>query len=186
MAPSNQQEEEASSGNLLTMLLSQAAEIDFSDPNAEGSSSSDKSNDPTRLLVEGWEISKLFAIIEFAFLHAQDEEGIMAGLDMMSRKEAIKSINGVFLFVVKNANGKEQEFFVDMRKTGTFNLEVPKKPKPDVTIRVGDKDMVRLATGQMNPQAAFLKGKLKVKGNVMLGLRCQNLLMKEVGKMSRL
>lgn len=30
--------------------------------------------------------------IEFAFLHAKDEDGIMAGLDMMSREEAVKSL----------------------------------------------------------------------------------------------
>lgn len=32
--------------------------------------------------------------IEFAFLHAKDEDGILAGLDMMSREEAVKALVG--------------------------------------------------------------------------------------------
>lgn len=30
--------------------------------------------------------------IEFAFLHAKDEEGVLAGLDMMDREEAVKQL----------------------------------------------------------------------------------------------
>lgn len=104
----------------------------------------------------------------------------------------------MFLFTVTNAAGKKQEFLVEMRKTGSFYLSrtapgLPAKVKPDVTVSVSDKDMVALSTGKMNvsrdadeaamrtrltfslplhqPQAAFLRGKLKVKGNLMLGLR---------------
>lgn len=61
--------------------------------------------------------------------------------------------NGVFLFVVANAEGKKQEFLVDMRKTGSFYLgrSVPgQKVKPDVTVTVSDKDMVSLSTGKLN------------------------------------
>lgn len=46
--------------------------------------------------------------------------------------------------------------------------------------------MVQLATGQLNPQLAFLRGKIKVKGNIMLGLKMQTVLQQEVGKMSKL
>lgn len=57
------------------------------------------------------------------------------------------------MFNVTNADGKKQEFLVDMRKTGSFYLgkSVPgQKVKPDVTVSVSDKDMVNLSTGKLN------------------------------------
>lgn len=134
---------------------------------------------------------------------------------MMNRSEAVKAVNGTFLFEVTSKKAKEPvRYYVEMRKEGRIQkVDDPKgiKPKPDVTLRVSDKDMVALATGQMNPQVsrasilpyvfrhsrehalivvfyfqmAFMKGRIKVKGNVMLGLRMQTVLMKEVAKMGR-
>jgi putative sterol carrier protein len=42
---------------------------------------------------------------------------------------------------------------------------------PDVTIRVSDENLVRLMTGELNPMSAFMTGKLKLDGNVMLAQR---------------
>lgn len=105
----------------------------------------------------------------------------------MDRPEALKAINGTFLFEVSTPSlpsssppPKSISFIVDMRKTGQISKLVSsdgsssaaKAPrKPDVTIRVADKDMVDLAMGKAMPQAMFLKGRLKVKGNLMLGLK---------------
>lgn len=40
--------------------------------------------------------------------------------------------------------------------------------KVDTTLTVADEDMVDIALGKLNPQAAFMKGKLKIAGNIML------------------
>ena len=39
--------------------------------------------------------------------------------------------------------------------------------KADVTVAIGDQDLIDLAAGKINGQKAFTSGKLKVKGNVM-------------------
>lgn len=39
---------------------------------------------------------------------------------------------------------------------------------PDVTIHVSDENLIKLMRGQLNPMTAFMTGKLKVDGNVML------------------
>lgn len=36
----------------------------------------------------------------------------------------------------------------------------------DVTISVGDDDFVKISTGKLNSQQAFMKGKLKVRGGI--------------------
>ena len=67
---------------------------------------------------------------------------------------------------------------VDLRKgpgkvyTGPPNNGV----KPNVTLTLEDEDMVALGTGKLNPQKAFMSGKLKVSGNVMLTQKLQPLL----------
>lgn len=79
----------------------------------------------------------------------------------MDREAARKAINGNFLFEVASSSSKDVAHFrVDMRSGGTIiKGKGPAKPKPDVTIRVADKDMVALAMGKVAPQSMFLKGK---------------------------
>ena len=43
--------------------------------------------------------------------------------------------------------------------------------KADITITIKDDDMVDLASGKLNPQQAFMKGKLKIKGNMGLAMK---------------
>jgi len=43
-----------------------------------------------------------------------------------------------------------------------------KNGKPDCTITVEDDDFLKLMVGKLNPQRAFMMGKLKIKGNIML------------------
>lgn len=48
--------------------------------------------------------------------------------------------------------------------------------KPNVTLTLEDTDMADLGAGKLNPQKAFMSGKLKVTGNVMLTQKLQPLL----------
>ncbi|GAC92741.1 potential peroxisomal lipid carrier [Pseudozyma hubeiensis SY62] len=111
---------------------------------------------------------------------------------MMNLEQAKKAVNGVFQFNVRPSSetytGEEKtiSFYVDMKKQGKIiRGQAPAQPKPDCILTIGDRDMIRIALGQLSPQMAFMKGKVKVKGNIMLGLRMQTVLMNEVKKMSR-
>lgn len=42
---------------------------------------------------------------------------------------------------------------------------------PDVTIRISDDNLVKLMRGELNAMSAFMTGKLKVKGDMMLAQR---------------
>lgn len=51
--------------------------------------------------------------------------------------------------------------------------------KADTTITVSDADFIDIALGKMNPQQAFMKGKLKIQGNIMLAQKLGPLLKTE-------
>ncbi|KAK0532195.1 hypothetical protein OC835_003415 [Tilletia horrida] len=154
------------SGNMLSLMMAQVEELDFG---------VDGENDPKRLLVEG-------------FHQAGVEDGILAGMDLMSREKAVKAINGTFLIEAVGDDKKTvQQFYVEMKKAGRISLGPgPAKPKPDVVIRVADRDMIALATGKITPQVAFMRGKIKVRGNIMKGLQMQTIMNRETSKLSKL
>ncbi|CDZ96537.1 abc transporter [Phaffia rhodozyma] len=98
------------------------------------------------------------------------------GLSKMSEQEkktTIKKTNGIFQLNIKNA-GKEAIWTIDLKKDG----DVVKGPKgkPDVIIFMDDAVFTSLADGTLNAQKAFMSGKLKIKGNIMLSTKLDSVL----------
>lgn len=82
------------------------------------------------------------------------------------KSDQVKKVGGVFVFNVDGEN-----FFIDL-KNGKGSVGLGKSPNPaDITILVNDDDFESLASGKIKGQAAFLKGLVKIKGNMMLAMK---------------
>lgn len=68
---------------------------------------------------------------------------------------------------------------LDLKKGSVYEGNPEEGVKPDTTLSVADGDLVDIALGKLNPQVAFMKGKLKITGNIMLTQRLVPLLKTE-------
>ncbi|SAM08766.1 hypothetical protein [Absidia glauca] len=114
------------------------------------------------IIVPGFKGSELIAELNKAFEAYTPEE----------RAKLIKQVNGVFQFVLK-ANGKEEIFTVDVKKEGKV-VRGKGNIKADAILTLNDADFVALAEGKLNGQKAYMSGKLKVKGQIMLAMKLDN------------
>ncbi|XP_028050598.1 peroxisomal multifunctional enzyme type 2 isoform X2 [Monomorium pharaonis] len=86
-----------------------------------------------------------------------------------------KKVNAIFLYNI-TVNGKQtSEWTLDL-KNGEVYKGKPKSGKADATLTIEDKDMVEIALGKLNPQLAFMRGKLKITGNIMLTQKLKTLM----------
>lgn len=67
---------------------------------------------------------------------------------------------------------------LDLKKALVYEGQ-PKEGKPNTTMTISDSDFVQVALGKLSPQAAFMKGKIKISGNVMLAQKLGPLLKAE-------
>merc|ERR1712099_178597 len=84
----------------------------------------------------------------------------------------VKAGGAVFQFVISDTDTK---FCLDL-KNGNGSASFEENPSADVTITIADADMVAMAEGKLDGMQAFMGGKLKIKGNMMLAQKLGGLL----------
>uniref|UniRef100_A0A6T1MI23 SCP2 domain-containing protein n=1 Tax=Alexandrium monilatum TaxID=311494 RepID=A0A6T1MI23_9DINO len=88
--------------------------------------------------------------------------------------ELVKLGGAVFQFVISDA-GPEGKFTLDL-KNGSGSAKAGEDEKADVTISMKDDDMMAMFEGKLDGMQAFMGGKLKIKGNMMLAQKLQGII----------
>lgn len=86
-----------------------------------------------------------------------------------------KKVNAVFLYNIVVNGEQKSEWTLDLKNAEVYKGK-PKSGKADATLIVEDDDMVNIALGKLNPQVAFMRGKLKISGNILLTQKLKTLM----------
>ncbi|XP_076244518.1 peroxisomal multifunctional enzyme type 2 [Calliopsis andreniformis] len=89
--------------------------------------------------------------------------------------EEVKKVNAVFLYHILVKGDRKSSWTLDLKTPKVYRGE-PESGKADATLIIEDSDMVQMALGKINPQMAFMQGKLKITGNIMLTQKLKTLL----------
>jgi len=79
---------------------------------------------------------------------------------------------------VKNAAGKETIWTIDLKSAALVKKATAKSLdlKQDVTVILSDETFMDIAEGKTSGQTAFMTGRLKAKGNMMLAMKLNDIL----------
>ncbi|MEL6252041.1 MAG: wax ester/triacylglycerol synthase family O-acyltransferase [Bacteroidota bacterium] len=95
--------------------------------------------------------------------------------ELKANAEHIKPNNGLFQF---NVTGDvPREWKIDLNKSPGV-VRKGKAEDPDVTFTVSDKHLTRIGRGEMNLQAAFIQGRLKIHGDSSKAMKLGTILSK--------
>ncbi|KAJ3038505.1 hypothetical protein HK097_003156 [Rhizophlyctis rosea] len=150
--------------------------------------------------VPGFGASKVFQQIQagLAGLTADEKNsivkkvGFQLKLDSTVRDEVqtridVPQTKAIFAFDITNKEGKKQSWFVDVKNADAgVGAGAPTSGKADMTVSVSDVDFLELASGKLNPQKAFMAGKIKVKGNMGLAAKLDGVLKLAAPKKAKL
>lgn len=81
-------------------------------------------------------------------------------------------MDAIILFDVGGADGGVWTVTVD---DGDIAVEEGETGTADVTVKATSDDLLALVKGELNPMAAFMTGRLKVKGDMSIAMQLQKL-----------
>ena len=92
---------------------------------------------------------------------------------LAAKPEVAEQIGSSYQFDLTGDDGGQ--WFVDLTKKSD-NVGAGTLDEPGVTVTMSASDFVDLVEGKLNGQMAFMQGKLKIKGDMSLALKLQQIL----------
>ena len=83
-------------------------------------------------------------------------------------KEIVKNVQGDYNFEIILKKGQRKPvgvWYIDL-KNGQGKVTFGAQKKVDATFTMTDDDFEKVCWGDLNPQMAFMEGKMKIKGNM--------------------
>merc|ERR1712194_977755 len=84
-----------------------------------------------------------------------------------SKGEELVKMGGAIFQLVVSDGGPDGKFYMDL-KNGAGECGFSEHEKADVTLTMADADFIAMAEGKLDGMQAFMSGKLKISGNMML------------------
>jgi len=85
---------------------------------------------------------------------------------------AAKGVKATFQFELSGDGGGTYHVVVD---DGTMQVVEGASPTPNATIKMSGNDYVKMVNGKLSGTMAFMKGQMKVTGNVLLAQKMQSI-----------
>ncbi len=95
--------------------------------------------------------------------------------ELIANAEFIKPNNGLFQFQI---TGEVEAFWKINLNKSPGEVRKGKTTKADATFTISDKHLMRVATGKLNLQTAFIQGRLKIDGDSMKAMKLGTILSK--------
>jgi putative sterol carrier protein len=97
---------------------------------------------------------------------------LLEDLSESADAEKLRGLDATILFDVSGEEGGQWTVRIN---DGQVSLEEGQAESPTITVAAAAKDLKALVKGDLNPMAAFMQGKLKVKGDMSAAMQLQKL-----------
>lgn len=94
--------------------------------------------------------------------------------NLQTKGDSLAGISAIYEFQINGPAGGT--WTLDLTTPGGKVTTGSAGGKANCTVTMSDENFVKLVSGQLNPQLAFMTGKLKVTGNMGLALKLQKIL----------
>jgi putative sterol carrier protein len=101
------------------------------------------------------QVERLFAVMEAYFDHSSKP-----GTPLVTK------IKAVYQIVLDDG----KKYTINL-KEGSGSVKAGESASPDCTFTMKADDFIELARGKLNPQSAFMGGKLKIKGSIGIAMK---------------
>jgi putative sterol carrier protein len=102
------------------------------------------------------QVERLFKVMEAYFAHSSKPGSPLT-----------KKIKAVFQIVISNDGSK---YVIDL-KNGSGSVRSGEDAAADCTFTIKAEDFLALSAGKLNPQNAFMQGRLKIKGSMGVAMK---------------